>query len=181
MNIFKKVLALTMPIVIGIFGWGTVAMASPSVPEPHIRAIHDIEPPPTKEEIIDSYVYEACRSYSNVDPDLVRAMVYQESRYKPNAVNYDGTCVGLMQVSTRWHADRASKLGVTDWFDPQSNILLGVDYISELIDRYGDLKLAVMVYNLGDSEAKSYYSQGKLNNYAKSVFARMEVLKSGGE
>lgn len=191
MGIFSRVLCKTMAILVTIFvctGFATVEsdrfvplVFAETKNDWHIRPTHDIEPMPTPEEIIDSYVYEVCRSYSNVNPNLVRAIIYQESRYQPEVVNYDGTCVGLMQVSIFWHKDRAASLGVTDWFDPMSNIRIGVDYISELLDRYEDPKLVVMVYNLGDSKAKSLYAKGEISNYARSVFDRMEALESGGD
>lgn len=114
--------------------------------------------------------------YSNVDPDLVRAMIWHESRFQPNVHN--GRCVGLMQVSTKWHADRAEKLGVTDFYDPYSNILLGVDYISEVLTDCGDVGLALMIYN-GDSRAYDLYSVGELSSYADGILTMMKELKGG--
>lgn len=114
--------------------------------------------------------------YSDVDPDLVRAMIWHESRFQPNVHN--GRCVGLMQVSTKWHADRAEKLGVTDFYDPYSNILLGVDYFSEVLTDCGDVGLALMIYN-GDSRAYDLYSVGELSSYADGILTMMKELKGG--
>lgn len=114
--------------------------------------------------------------YPNVDPDLIRAMIWHESRFQPNVHN--GRCVGLMQVSTKWHADRAEKLGVTDFYDPYSNILLGVDYIDEVIADCGDVGLALMIYN-GDSRAYDLYSVGELSSYADGILTMMRELKGG--
>lgn len=114
--------------------------------------------------------------YSNVDPDLVRAMIWHESRFQPNVHN--GRCVGLMQISTKWHADRAEKLGITDFYDPYSNILLGVDYFNEVLTDCGDVGLALMIYN-GDSRAYDLYSVGELSSYADGILTMMKDLKGG--
>lgn len=134
----------------------------------------------TEEQQIDTIVDTVCASYPSVDPAIVKSVIWHESRYDPNAKNCDGTCVGLMQVSTRWHADRAAKLGVTDFFDPYENILLGVDYLQELIDRYQDPYLVLMVYNMGDSKALKLHRQGKTTRYSRSVMERAYVSQAGG-
>lgn len=134
----------------------------------------------TYEERINLMVESICESYPSVDPNIIKSMIWHESRYDSNATNYDGTCVGLMQVSTKWHADRAYRLGVSDFFDPHGNILLGVDYFNELIEKYNDPYLALMVYNMGDSKALKLYRQGKTTKYSRSVMNRANELQIGG-
>lgn len=97
----------------------------------------------TKEEKINEYIKEICLSY-NMEPEFVEVLVYQESRYDVNAKNHN--CVGLMQINTYYHADRAKRLGVTDFYDPYGNILLGVDYLSELFYQYKDPRMVLRVY-----------------------------------
>jgi soluble lytic murein transglycosylase-like protein len=142
-----------------------------------VPIIQQVSLPKTERELIDLYVEEICKKYS-IRPELVKSMIFHESTYRVNAVNGDGTCVGLMQVSTRWHADRAKKLGVTDFYDPYSNILVGVDFLSELLKSSdGDESLALMMYNMDWESAQKLYSQGKESSYAKNVLARAEELK----
>lgn len=135
----------------------------------------------TFEETVDSMIYDICESYPNVDPEIIRAQVFNESTYDPNAVNSDGSCVGLMQVSTFWHKDRAKRLGVTDFFDAYGNLLLGIDYMSELIEKYGDTTLALMLYSDNHEAAFSAYSSGDVSPYAKAVLSRAETLRNGGD
>ena len=97
----------------------------------------------TKEEKINGYIREICSQY-NMEPEFVQGLVYQESRYDIYAKNQ--SCVGLMQINTYYHADRAKRLGITDFYDPYSNILLGVDYLSELSNRYKDPRMVLRVY-----------------------------------
>lgn len=112
--------------------------------------------------------------YPNISSEVIRAIVWHESRFQPNVHN--GKCVGLMQVSTKWHANRAAKLGVTNFYDPYSNILVGVDYLDEITTECGDLGLALMIYN-GDSRAYDLYFSGELSNYADGILTMANALK----
>ena len=144
-------------------------------PMPTEIVVH--EPPSlTAEQKIDSYIYEIAASY-NLDPYLVQSIVWHESRYNPEAENYDGSCVGLMQVSTYWHRDRAKKLGVTDFYDPKSNILVGCDYLAELFETREDPALVLMMYNGNHSSAIKKYRAGEISGYAKSVLNRQQQLR----
>lgn len=136
-----------------------------------------IEEPISQEEQIKIFIKEVCSMYDNVEPELVMSVVYHESRFKPEAVN--GNCVGLMQVSTYWHSDRATRLGVTDFYDPYSNILLGVDYISELTESYGDTALVLMLYNMKHDTAFDMFGRGEISSYAKSVLEKAKEYKGG--
>lgn len=130
----------------------------------------------TQEEQIDLYVEDICEDYG-VDPYIVKSIIWHESRYNPNAAN--GNCVGLMQISTYWNAKRANELGVIDFYDPYSNILIGVDIISDMLNNNNDIKLTLMLYNMDHDTAYSWYSQGKISDYALSVLDRAESLRRG--
>lgn len=141
-----------------------------------VKVIEVVKKSLTQRELIDSYVEEVCAKYK-MDPALIKSIIYQESRFNPSARNRN--CLGLMQVSTRWHADRAARLGVTNFHDPYGNILLGVDYLSELTHKYKDMRLVLMIYNMGYKDTLKLYKQGKISNYAKSVLARAEEYRKG--
>lgn len=134
----------------------------------------------TFEEQVDEMIYDICERYPKVDPEIIRAQVFNESTYNPNAVNADGSCVGLMQVSTFWHKDRAERLGVTDFYDPHGNLLMGIDYMAELIDRYEDVTLALMLYSDNHDAAFSAYSNGEISDYAKAVISLAKEYRTGG-
>jgi soluble lytic murein transglycosylase-like protein len=130
----------------------------------------------SQQDIINIYVDEICMMY-NIRPGLIKSIIRRESDYNPNAEN--SGCVGLMQISTYWHADRATKLGVTNFYDPYSNILLGADYISELIRQYEEPELVLMLYNMNHKDALKMHSEGKISEYAESVLAMTEVYEKG--
>lgn len=126
----------------------------------------------TEREEIEDYINLICESYPNVSPDLIKSMIISESSFNPKAKN--GTHVGLMQVSTVWHADRARRLGVTDFYDPYGNVLLGIDYVSELImQTEGDETWALMIYNMGHKAAYENYSKGIVSSYAREILSRV--------
>jgi soluble lytic murein transglycosylase-like protein len=117
------------------------------------------------QEELRPYIENICEQYS-IAPTLVEAMIEVESSWDPEAIN--GTCTGLMQISTKWHMERAKDLGVTDLLDPKGNILVGIDYLGELFNRYEDVGLVLDKYN-GNLKAWDYYEQGELSPYAKKV------------
>lgn len=128
---------------------------------------------PTFEDTVNGYVEDICVFYPNILPEIVEAIIWIESRYCPNVSN--GQCVGLMQVSTRWHAKRAANLGVSDLYDPYGNILVGVDYLNDIFEDCGDISLALMIYN-GDSRSYSLYNNGSMSDYARSVISMARDL-----
>ena len=122
---------------------------------------------------LESYIEQVCES-CNICPELVEAMIERESRWNPKAQN--GDCMGLMQISERWHRERMERLGVTDLLEPYDNILVGVDYMAELFERYEDPGMVLMVYN-GDSRAKDLQATGKLSEYADWILTRSAELE----
>lgn len=126
------------------------------------------------------YVDDICEAYPQVDPAIVKAIIWQESRFKPECKSDGGYSIGLMQVSTKWHMDRAYSLGVTDLTDPYGNILVGVDYLNDLLTYNNDLGLSLMLYNMNHNDAYRLYKSGRLSSYAKSVIAKADEYRNGG-
>ncbi|MBD5395003.1 MAG: transglycosylase SLT domain-containing protein [Lachnospiraceae bacterium] len=67
----------------------------------------------------------------NICPETIQAICWKESRFQSDAENVG--CIGIMQVSPKWHQDRMDKLGVTDLKDIRQNMTVAVDYLSELV------------------------------------------------
>lgn len=81
-----------------------------------------------------------------IDPRLAVALAFQESGFKPDAVGAAGE-IGLMQV----RPTTAEMLGFSadDLKDPAKNIEIGLTYLKQGLDRFGDPVLAVAGYNAG--------------------------------
>jgi soluble lytic murein transglycosylase len=89
----------------------------------------------------------------DIDPSLVLAVIHVESRYNAFAVSSVGA-MGLMQILPSTGRELAARHGI-DWigpqtlFDPVVNVKLGVAYLKQLSDRYGNTSMALAAYNWG--------------------------------
>lgn len=80
----------------------------------------------------------------DLSPSLIEALVWQESRWRPNAVSHAGAR-GLAQLMPA----TARELGV-DPDDPMQNLEGGARYLRQQLDRFdGDLEKALAAYNAG--------------------------------
>ncbi len=104
-----------------------------------------------------------------VDPALIDAIVANESGFDSNATSGAGAR-GLMQLMPA----TAASLGVTNSYDAAQNIRGGTRYLRSLLDRFGDVELAVAAYNAGPNAVLRYgrvppYAQTQ--SYVRNVFA----------
>ncbi len=98
-------------------------------------------------------------SSQQVDPDLVRAVVWRESRFAPDKTGLAGER-GLMQVTeiaaTDWvNAEKIETFQPTDLFDPFTNVKVGSWYLARALGRWQDREdpevFALAEYNAGRS------------------------------
>lgn len=122
------------------------------------------------------YIHEICNGYENVDPYLVMAMIESESKYNPNATGALGE-QGLLQMMPQFFKNRMKKLEVEDLYDPYSNILVAVDYISELLYSRESVEYMLMEYNGGPEYAQNMHKYNKVSDYASDIIARAAELK----
>ncbi len=101
-------------------------------------------------------------------PELIQAIAWRESRFKSDAENKG--CIGIMQVYEKWHKDRMKRLGVTDLYDMRQNMMVGVDFLSELFERYGDAPVVTAAYH-GE---KDIYD---VSDYTKTIIELTEYLE----
>lgn len=112
---------------------------------------------PTVYDIYNGYVDEIVNSfYPELDPECVKAIIYRESRYDPTAYNANTNVIGLMQISPKWHTQRAKNLGVNDLYDPYGNILVGCDILSEVMKESGSFEYAINFFAGGYPYANAY-------------------------
>jgi len=88
----------------------------------------------------------------NLDASFVSALIRAESNYEPRALSRKGAR-GLMQLMPA----TARRLSVRKPFDPASNVRGGVQYLRELVDRFGQHpELVLAAYNAGEGAVETY-------------------------
>lgn len=97
-----------------------------------------------------SYVREAAARHG-VPARLVSAVIEVESAFNPRAVSRKGA-QGLMQLMPA----TAAALGIRNVFDPAENVDGGTRHLRGLLDRLGDLSLALAAYNAGEQAVVQY-------------------------
>jgi soluble lytic murein transglycosylase-like protein len=106
-----------------------------------------------------------------VDPRLIHAVIWQESKYKPSAVSGAGAH-GMMQLMPA----TAKRFGCTDASDSESNIEAGTKYLRWLLGRFsGDVTLALAAYNAGEGSVDKYAGVppfGETQNYVRIITER---------
>jgi len=99
---------------------------------------------PIANDVVTPLIESAAKA-NDLQVSLVRAVIEQESAYRPCAVSRKGA-QGLMQIMP----EKASEFNVKDVFDPKENIAAGTRYLKQLLGKYkGDNKLALAAYNAG--------------------------------
>ncbi len=106
-----------------------------------------------------------------IDSSLIKAIIQVESAFNPNAVSVDDAR-GLMQLLPSTAAD----YGITNLFDPESNLTAGVLHLKWLFGQLGkdDLGKVLAAYNAGLNAVKRYggippYSETK--NYVSKILS----------
>jgi soluble lytic murein transglycosylase-like protein len=140
-------------------------------------------------DVMQKYTYIICNQ-AGVEYTKVLAMIEIESGYQWGAVGSGGD-IGYMQIMQKWHEERMEKLGCGNIYDPFQNIRVGVDYLAELLEKYGgSYEKALTAYQYGPSGAYKYWFSARVNAspYAKEVLAKaarieeeMEVQADVGE
>ena len=128
-------------------------------------------------------VRRAAKTYG-VDPALVGAVIWVESRFNPDARG-PGGAKGLMQLMPPTSRELAAQLSEKNRpLDPEFNVKAGTFYLAKMLRRYtGDETLAVAAYNAGPGNADRFAKAKRLppanRSYVDKVMAaraRLEPL-----
>ena len=122
------------------------------------------------------------RNY-RLDPALLAAVIYQESKFRPHARSKSGA-IGLMQLLPATAKGIAihtggSRFRVSDLDDPEINVRYGAWYLRHLLDKYGDERTALAAYNAGQENVDTWRREGKGIAFAETrhYVRRVEHLK----
>ena len=106
-----------------------------------------------------------------IDPDLVRAIIYTESRGNPYSISNDGA-LGLMQIMPQ----TADFMGIADVMDPEANINAGVKYIAWIVRHYGERNL-LWAWNAGPGKISLNRMPGETKRFIVEVISIRTYLK----
>ena len=159
------------------------------------------------------YVEKYAEKYG-VEKELLYAVIKVESKFNPNAIS---KCIkwlieddyttgqiiskskakGLMQImdSTAKEIAKKNNIELTDEniLDPEINIEIGTIYLSQLIEKYNSVELAIAAYNAGHGNVDKWISQDTLkedgtdaenipfketNMYVRKVMRDWKIYKS---
>ena len=147
----------------------------------------------------DSQINAAAKRYS-VDPLLVKAVVWQETRFHPDRRGRAGE-IGLMQLqeaaAMEWAgAEHVQNFSHEHCFDPGTNVLAGTYYLGRLLKRYehtdDPIPFALADYNAGRGHLLKWNGGAAATNsvvfieqigfpdtkaYVKSVMRRYALYK----
>jgi soluble lytic murein transglycosylase len=143
--------AVSVLVVAGVAAWVVEAE-----PDWYLRARYQLE----YEHILRAHA----RNY-DLDPALLAAVVYAESRFDPDVESAAGA-VGLMQLLPETAKGIALRTGgerfvVADLRDPEINVRYGSWYLDHLRGRYdGDLRLALAAYHAGQGNVDEWQRSG---------------------
>ena len=120
----------------------------------------------------------------HLDPALLAAVIYQESKFRSDAKSKSGA-IGLMQltpatadgIAIRTHG---SAFHTSDLYDPDINIRYGTWYLANLFSKYGSERLVLAAYNAGQGNVDRWRANGQPIQFAetRAYVKRVEHLKA---
>jgi soluble lytic murein transglycosylase len=120
---------------------------------------------------------------NGIDPALLAAVIYQESKFDAGAESRSGA-IGLMQLTPATAHGIALRTGgsrfrTTDLLDPEINIRYGSWYLGNLFRKYRNERLVLAAYNAGQGNVDRWRAEGKSIAYAetRAYVDRVEHLK----
>jgi len=147
--------AVILGVLLLLVAGGVVVYAQKAQPAWYLR----IRYPLRYSNIVDGHA----RHY-DLDPALLAAVIYRESKFDANAKSSSGA-IGLMQLLPSTAQGIATRTGgsrfvVSDLYDPEINIRYGAWYLRRLLTKYGSERLALAAYNAGQENVDRWQASG---------------------
>ena len=115
---------------------------------------------------------------AGIDPQLVRAVIFQESRFRPGVRGKDGE-VGLMQILPEGAAADYSRsnnrpeFSLRELYGIECNLEIGCWYLARAVRRWQGFahgtELALAQYNAGERRAKKWQPAGTDGDVIRNI------------
>lgn len=154
----RKPLIVLIALLLGV-GAGAVLWTAVEDPEYRVKELFSFG----RYHRYDDLIREAA-SRHGVDPGLIKAVIWRESRFHPEKIGQHGER-GLMQITENAAADwvQAEKIRTfvpTDLFDPKVNIDAGTWYLKRALGHWSSrddaIPFALAEYNAGRTRVKRW-------------------------
>lgn len=127
-------------------------------------------------EVVQVYLWNLCKN-RGLDYYIVVAQIGQESDYKWDAFRAGDNSIGYMQIIEKYHKDRIAEENA-DITSPYGNLRVGVDFLADLYDQYGDYHKALMCYNMGEAGAVKCWRVGQYrSDYSTKIINRAQEIR----
>jgi soluble lytic murein transglycosylase len=120
---------------------------------------------------------------NDLDPALLAAVIYQESKFDAGAKSASGA-IGLMQLTPATAHGIAERTGgsrfrTDDLLDPEINIRYGAWYLRNLFRKYGEERVVLAAYNAGQGNVDRWRRSHKKIQFpeTRAYVDRVEHLK----
>jgi soluble lytic murein transglycosylase len=129
-----------------------------------------------REHRFDKDIAEAARRY-DLDPALIRAVIWEESRFDPDARGRAGE-MGLMQVrgpaAMEWaSAEHIKSFDPAECIDPAKNVLAGAYYLKKVMRHYSraddPVPYALAEYNAGRGNVLKWLAGSASTNSSEFI------------
>jgi transglycosylase-like protein with SLT domain len=143
------------------------------VPDGAVTSVNSTNVP---QQYVTAVNYAAASA--NISANLLASLVWQESRWNPQAVSRKGA-IGLTQLMP----GTARDLGVNP-ADPVANLVGGARYLRQLLDQFdGNVENALAAYNAGPARVRSaggVPAIAETRAYVASIVRRVSSISTGG-
>ena len=113
---------------------------------------------PLQAASLQPVIQAAYQAYPNLPKGIIEGVIEHESTWQPNVDSFKGkdAGAGLMQIGK----EARQQYGVSDPYDPAQSIQAGAHYLSDMISKYGDPRLALAAYDMGPGAADKWIQNG---------------------
>lgn len=115
---------------------------------------------------VETYVTDVCSAIetaateSRLDPNFLARLLWKESMFEPEAVSPVGA-----QGIAQFMPETARIRQLDDPFNPAKAIFASAAYLRYLIDGFGNMGLAAVAYNGGETRALNFFNGGTVLPY----------------
>lgn len=122
----------------------------------------------------ENIVETASKNY-NIEKSLIYAVIKAESKFNDNAKS-KANAIGLMQVKLSTanymlELNNESALTENELFIPETNIKIGTQYLSYLINKFENLEVSICAYNAGETVVREWLNNKEYSQNGKILTA----------